>query len=65
MLVILSHSHLGEIKGSILKGIMRSKFTQVKAARMVLLTTKDAQLWHGTRGILKALQVTLEEIRKA
>lgn len=65
-LVVLSHSQLIQWdtkKGDVLRGILRSKFSQVILARTVLLATKCAQLWHGARGIPNARQFELEEVR--
>lgn len=66
IMVILNLAQLIEWnnkKDQVLEGILRAKFNQVEVAKRVLLLTKDAELWHGTRGIPKTQQLALERIR--
>lgn len=66
-IVILNENQLREwnrMKDEIMEGILRSKFTQDLHSKRVLLATKDAELWHGARGIPNSRQVILEKIRK-
>jgi predicted NAD-dependent protein-ADP-ribosyltransferase YbiA (DUF1768 family) len=53
-----------KMKFQVLEEILHARFSQVHAAQKVLLATKDAELWHGTRGTPKARQVQLEQVRK-
>ena len=57
-------AHWDNAKNKIMKDIMRAKFTQIDFAKTVLLATKNAQLWHGTRCIPKTRQLSLEQIRR-
>jgi predicted NAD-dependent protein-ADP-ribosyltransferase YbiA (DUF1768 family) len=66
-MVILSSAQLSEWnqrKDLLLERILRAKFTQVEMAKEALLATRDAELWHGARGVPKARQVSLEKIRE-
>lgn len=66
-MVILNASQLGEwnrIQDQILGDILYAKFSQVPIAQKVLLATRDAELWHGTRGSPKARQYILEQVRE-
>ncbi len=47
-----------------MRSILLAKFTTVEMASTVLLATRDAELWHGARGLPKSRQVILEDIRK-
>jgi predicted NAD-dependent protein-ADP-ribosyltransferase YbiA (DUF1768 family) len=65
-MVMLNPSELFEWnqrKDILLERILRAKFTQVKRARQVLIATREAELWHGARGVPKARQLSLEKIR--
>jgi predicted NAD-dependent protein-ADP-ribosyltransferase YbiA (DUF1768 family) len=52
-----------QIKEFVLEEILRAKFTQEETSKRILLATKDAELWHGARGVPKSRQLSLEKIR--
>ena len=65
-LVILSADTLrkwDEVKQSILYDVLLAKFSQDAFAKHVLLSTRNAQLLHGARGIPIARQYELESVR--
>lgn len=69
MIVRMSSSqlkHWDGVKHEILHAILTAKFSQVSAAREVLLATKHARLLHSTgRGSQPVRQVALENVRQA
>jgi ribA/ribD-fused uncharacterized protein len=65
-LVVLTDSQLKEwnkIKHKVMQDILKCKFTQSEEAKKVLLLTKTAELWHGTRGVPNSRQWDLERVR--
>lgn len=58
-------SEWGRVMPSVLEEILYAKFHQVPLARQVLIATRDAELWHGSRGVPKARQFELERVREA
>ncbi len=65
-LILLNEDQLLEWnrrKNRVMKEILFSKFSQVDHAKQILLATRDAELWHGTRGLAKSRQYMLEEVR--
>lgn len=50
-------------KHEVMKSILHCKFSQNELPRKVLLSTKDAILTHGTRGIPNSRQYDLENVR--
>jgi predicted NAD-dependent protein-ADP-ribosyltransferase YbiA (DUF1768 family) len=65
-MILLNESELrqwNQMKDSVLEGILRAKFTQEDSSKRILLATKDAELWHGARGVPKSRQLSLEKVR--
>ncbi len=66
-LVILLQQDLkqwDDMKEQVMEDIMRCKFSQVSEAKTILLATKHAELWHGSRGIPNTRQRALETVRE-
>jgi predicted NAD-dependent protein-ADP-ribosyltransferase YbiA (DUF1768 family) len=66
LVVLEDQSQLKEwdrIKYQVLEDILFAKFTQNELPRKVLLSTKDAILTHGTRGVEITRQIELENVR--
>lgn len=66
-LVMLNAQQLQEwesIKNNVMYDALRSRFTQDRDSRELLLATRDAELWHGTRGVSPQRQYILERVRR-
>lgn len=51
------------IKHEVMYRALLARFSQCEDSRQVLLSTGDAELWHGTRGVKPSRQVVLEKVR--
>ncbi|KAG2373525.1 hypothetical protein C9374_011988 [Naegleria lovaniensis] len=63
---ILDESQLkqwNQMKHSVMEELLYCKFSQNEQAKKVLLATRDAELWHGARGMPKSRQYDLEKAR--
>lgn len=54
----------GDVQAKVFVKAMFSKFTQNPLLQYVLLKTKNAELWHGTRGVPKHRVLPLEKVRE-